>query len=88
MSNVVALNPDAPKPLTDGVNEELIEILERQLNDAREGRLLAAAYVITFVDKRTRTGWSNTIDTDDAIGAGILTLMHRYGAAAAPPVDD
>ena len=83
MTNVVSLNPDAPKPLVDGVNEELVEILERLLHDARDGRLKAAAYVGTFVDGRTRTGWTNTTDTDNAIGAGILTLGFRYGRASA-----
>lgn len=83
MSNVVALNPDAPKPLDEkGVNRELVDKLAEWLIMAQKGELIAGAFVMVTSDLAPINGWTGALTkdfaVDNAIGAGILLLAHRW----------
>lgn len=80
MSNVVPLSSD--KVLPGEVNSELVAMLETVLEEARSGRICAAAFVTVRPDRQAATAWKGD-GSQNALASGILTLLHRYGAALA-----
>ena len=83
MTNIVPLKPahSIPAVTPEQPNEELIEYLEELLAHAKSGELRAAATVLCYAGDKIQTDWINTHSESDRLASGILTLMHRWGAA-------
>lgn len=78
MSNVASLRG---LPISTEVNAELVEELDRLLQEARDGRIVAMAYATCVVSGGYGSGWTSQPD-GHSLGTGILALMHRFGAKA------
>lgn len=78
MSNIASLHGN---PIATEVNPELVETLERLLNDARDGKIVALAYTAATRQETYHTGWTDTPD-GISLGSGILALMSKFGAAS------
>lgn len=76
MSNVVNLKGQEVQP----VNQELVDQLEMMLAQAKDGQLVACAYVGVYADGNVRTGWQKTTATTDGISSGLVLITYRYGA--------
>lgn len=76
MSSLVPLFPE--KVLPGGVNQELVEMIEAMLDDAKAGRMIAGAFVTVKPDGQCMTAWKGD-GSQNALASGILTLLHRYG---------
>lgn len=81
MSKVVAIHGHTIK---GAPNPDVIEELERLLEDARRGDLEAIAYCTVYPDSKG-TGWAGGSGTRDAVAAAIMMLQHRYAAAILEP---
>lgn len=78
MSNVASLRG---LPVANQPNEDLITELERLLQEARDGKIVAMAYATCIVSGGYGSGWTSQPD-GHSLGTGIIGLMHRFGAAA------
>lgn len=65
-------------------NQELIEMLERRLAEAKNGNILAMAFACVTCDMRLSTGWSDAglAVTGNNLLAGIALLQHRVAKAS------
>lgn len=76
---VVSLHGDLLPGQVDG---DLVTELQRLLDAAKSGELLAIAYGTVSQGQRKGTGWCGTTSgTADGISTAILQLMQRYSAA-------
>ena len=77
MTNVTSLHGH---PVAVEVNEEVIETLERLLQEARDGQILGLAYAAAQHGDKSSCGWTNCPD-GVSLGTGILGLSYRFGQA-------
>lgn len=70
--------PDEPS--ADIVNE-----LERLLDEAKSGRLIGIAYATYSQQGVQGTGWSGEAGTRHPLGTAIMMLSHRYSTALLEP---
>lgn len=61
---------------TDETNEETIDILERALKDAREGKIIEVALACVMCDRNVETGRTSSNNSILMLGA-IYRLAHR-----------
>jgi hypothetical protein len=81
MSSVVPMHPDGVIPaVVAPPNQDVIQFLERALEDARAGQLRAMGYVLVDVNRAISTSWVGSADHHD-MTAGVHTLAYRYMAA-------
>lgn len=70
----VPKNPDEPI-------EKVVEILEKALLEAREGKIRGVAFVF-LKDKQETTGWECESGRFNDLATGILCLQYRLSKAA------
>ncbi len=59
-------------------HQDLVEDLERLLDDAKSGHLRGLAYATVMVDNSKGTGWVGADGTRDGIGLAVGLLQYRY----------
>lgn len=67
-------------PVIGKVNAEVVETLERLLQEARDGKILGLAYAAAQHGDKSSCGWTSTPD-GVSLGTGILGLSYRFGRA-------
>jgi mevalonate pyrophosphate decarboxylase len=84
MANVFSLRGDAIVQQHEA-DPDIVEKLERLLEEARSGALRGIAFAIVR-DGRFLTSWSydSSAAVADALGAGVLVLGYRMAAARSP----
>lgn len=65
----------------DGVEPELVALLENLLHRAKAGRLKAMAYAVVNNDRSLGTGWAGAAGSRHLISSSIMILNARYPAA-------
>lgn len=63
------------------MNEDLVDLLEELLTDAKSGHLRGLAYASTNVDGTNGTGWIGSDGARDPLATSIMILNHRYAEA-------
>lgn len=76
MSNIVSLDKGALPP--GEPDQEIIEILERYLSEARRGEITAVAIAVARPNEYTATQWCGASGTKFQLGHAISLLNHRY----------
>lgn len=61
-------------------SKQVIEDIERLLEQARSGKLIGFAYAGTHDDGSQVTGWSGEAGTRHPVGTAIMMPHHRYSA--------
>lgn len=59
-------------------SEEIVQVLEAQLADAKKGRITGIAYAYVTNDGQCTTGWQAMAGEESHMGLGVMKLFHRY----------
>ncbi len=90
MSNKIVLLPDGRIPEAKGPDESVVDLVERLLEDAREGRLVGLAFAAVLErgqNVSVRTGWSGRAARADT-AYGVMVLHGRVQAACVADAEE
>ena len=78
MSNIIKLGANV---LPGEPDTDLIETLERLLEDAKSGNIRALAYATVCESEVLGSGWTGVAGTRYHLGSSVLMLQSRYASS-------
>jgi hypothetical protein len=64
---------------TPATSQEIVEILEAMLEEAKSGHLTGLAYAYSTREGQCLTGWESMAGHENTMAVAIMQLFYRYG---------